>query len=1213
MIRASNKLLTALLMGGSAIALATGVQAQDAAADDRQVYCGRDTDRPCGPVADDAALERRGVGSNLEAADRGAAGPFRVSIDGEGEGGDDLRADRQRRQDMALAGSDVRVQATAFDVRPVLSIVADQPVIRAGDAVRFFTLSNYAAYIDRAEVRIFRADQSVEETPLTVIPARLGEPVLWTTERDQPGEHRYRYVLRVYDAEGRYDQTSALTLDVTHAVNVAKPDIHAGPLFENMRVVDAISVKGAAVTLSGEVEDAATRVTAFGTVVPVDRTGRFMVQQIVPADTAAVAVQVARPGQAPVDLVREIVLPRTDRFFVGIADITAGSRSFDAAKHELLGDAGDHRNDFVDGRLAFYFKGVVRNDWRLTASADTGEQPLKSLFDGFLEKDPRSLLRRIDPEMHYPVYGDDSVTVEDAPTYGRFYVRAENENTDAMWGVFQSRLGGNELIRHQRTLYGANLDWRSDAVTATGERRTEVTAFAADPGTVASREDFASTGGSVYFFRNRDIAPGSERIFLEVRDKDSGLVLERQELIAARDYEVNYLQGRVIMRNPPPMTADSNSFVSQSSLAGNPVWVVAAYEYSPGLTRPEAFTTGGRAQHWLTDHLRVGGSAYHQGEDQASQDLFGADVLYQHAPNSFVKLEFAQADGPGDGSFLSSTGGYDFTRVQTEADKANAVSLTFAGQLDELGLERDGRFGGYWKTREAGFSAPGELTFGETLDQYGGVFDMALSDTVRLQAKGDVTDGRLTERHAVEVGLRRETAAGWFGSIGVRSDKQQGQRTPYSPLYVPPPSEGARTDAAVTVGYRHTPDPETPNVEQRDAPWAVWTFAQATLDHDGGRESNDRFGLGGEVQVHDRLKFKGEVSDGDMGFGADVRADFAMTDRGSLYLGYALAGENPDAMTGGRLGRLTGGARQQMGEKTSVFAEQRYDHGDGPTGWTQAYGVDFSPIEAWTFGARYETGSLADALGQEIDRMAIGATADYGGERLRWASALEYRKDEGDTVGERTTVATRNQVTYKATPSLRLFAKANISLSNSDQAMAMNADYYELALAGAYRPVDNDRLNLLTKYTYLADLPSPAQVDALGQSLDYAQRSHIAAIDGTYQVTPRLAVGAKVAWRLGELRASRDESAPWFDSEAVFWAVRADYQIVRRWDVLVEVRELSIKEAHDSRLGALVGVYRHFGDHVKLGLGYNFTDYSDDLGDLSYDERGWFVNLIGKF
>src|SRR5690606_11519140 len=113
---------------------------------------------------------------------------------------------------------------------------------------------------------------------------------------------------------------------------------------------------------------------------------------------------------------------------------------------------------------------------------------LKNLFDGFLEKDPRSMLRRLDPDMHYPVYGDDSVTVEDAPTYGRFYIRAENENTDAMWGVFQSHLGGNELIRHQRTLYGANLDWRSEGVTEGGERRTELNVFAADPGTIASRE-----------------------------------------------------------------------------------------------------------------------------------------------------------------------------------------------------------------------------------------------------------------------------------------------------------------------------------------------------------------------------------------------------------------------------------------------------------------------------------------------------------------------------------------------------------------------------------------------------------------------------------------------------------------------------------------------------------------------------------------------------
>src|SRR5690606_9529976 len=141
------------------------------------------------------------------------------------------------------------------------------------------------------------------------------------------------------------------------------------------------------------------------------------------------------------------------------------------------------------------------------------------------------------------VYGDDSTTVEDAPTYGRFYLRAESPNALAMWGNFQTQLTATELIRYQRALYGANLGWRSEAVTEAGERRTEITGFAADPGTIASREEFASTGGSIYYFRNQDIAPGSERVFVEVRDKDSGLVLERKELIPARDYDVNYLQG----------------------------------------------------------------------------------------------------------------------------------------------------------------------------------------------------------------------------------------------------------------------------------------------------------------------------------------------------------------------------------------------------------------------------------------------------------------------------------------------------------------------------------------------------------------------------------------------------------------------------------------------------------------------------------------------
>ena len=47
------------------------------------------------------------------------------------------------------------------------------------------------------------------------------------------------------------------------------------------------------------------------------------------------------------------------------------------------------------------------------------------------------------------------------------------------------------------------------------------------------------------------------------------------------------------------------------------------------------------------------------------------------------------------------------------------------------------------------------------------------------------------------------------------------------------------------------------------------------------------------------------------------------------------------------------------------------------------------------------------------------------------------------------------------------------------------------------------------------------------------------------------------------------------------------------------------------RGGALVTIYRYLGKHVKLGAGYNFTDFSDDLTDLDYDHQGAFFNIVG--
>ena len=104
----------------------------------------------------------------------------------------------------------------------------------------------------------------------------------------------------------------------------------------------------------------------------------------------------------------------------------------------------------------------------------------------------------------------------------------------------------------------------------------------------------------------------------------------------------------------------------------------------------------------------------------------------------------------------------------------------------------------------------------------------------------------------------------------------------------------------------------------------------------------------------------------------------------------------------------------------------------------------------------------------------------------------------------------------------------------------------------------------------------------------------------------------KYAIRTGELKPTLTEG-DWFASEAQLWIVRGDLLLPRKWDAMIELRRLSIRETDDARSGFLLGGYRHVGDHVKIGAGYNFTNYSDDLTDLRYRSHGFFVNMIGKY
>jgi hypothetical protein len=85
-----------------------------------------------------------------------------------------------------------------------------------------------------------------------------------------------------------------------------------------------------------------------------------------------------------------------------------------------------------------------------------------------------------------------------------------------------------------------------------------------------------------------------------------------------------------------------------------------------------------------------------------------------------------------------------------------------------------------------------------------------------------------------------------------------------------------------------------------------------------------------------------------------------------------------------------------------------------------------------------------------------------------------------------------------------------------------------------------------------------------------------------------------------------------FDNTAQLGVLRVDWRFLKEWESLAEVRMLDLPDVDQRRGGALLGVYRYIGEHMKVGAGYNFTDFSDDLTDLSYDQQGVFFNFVGS-
>jgi hypothetical protein len=1085
--------------------------------------------------------------------------------------------------------------------------------------VRFFLRSNYSAFIKRYELTVYRghdADlvQPIAQVPLPVAAVSQAE---WDGALPQGMPFRTGdeliYVLRAYDETGNFDETGPQKLQLvspeeaergTASLRTAVERSLGAPLSaeqatsqaliddafagNNLRIQN-IAIYGSRVRIQGRNLPEGYGLSINGENYPVDRERKFVAEYLMPVGRHRFDVSLAgAEGTEPIRHALAIDVSGSYMFGVGIADITLYQSGADGPGQDLP-LAGREDDLFSEGRLAFYLKAKARGKYLITAHADTKDRPLGDLFDGFTKADPQDIFRRLDPDLYYPTYGDDSNTYRDIDTMGRFYVRLDWDKNQALWGNYHTGITGTEFAQYVRSLYGAAVDLRSRDANAWGGPVTELRAFGSQAETAPGHSEFIGTGGSLYYLRHTDVLPGSDRVVLEVRDQTTGRVEQRIDMVRGADYEIDELQGRIVLTRPLlQVTRENISTITRDTpLDGFEQRLLVDYEWVPSSFSSDEISAGLRGKHWFGDHVGVG--VTYVDENRAGDDytLMGADLTLQAGKGTYLKLEHSRTEATSAPVFFSDNGGLSFTQLNPLGPReGDATSVETRANFQELGLTSlEWNAAAWWRRVEAGYSISRYDT-GQDVEEYG------------AELLGQATrDIRLNLRYS-----RAERGDDSFIQAQGNAEWRFGEASQLAAEVRRIEESRAGIEAAGLLGaLRYT--------HRIGTAVDLYGTGQLTLDDDSGRYAdNDALTLGGRYNFGELSNIGVEATTGDRGDAVELNGEYRLNPQHSIYGNYTVAtdqGEydslfNPASRNGWTLGQ-----RVRLSNQVHMFNESQYLKERHSSGLARTFGLDFYPAQGWTFGVTLSDGRLTDTAGGIIDRRAISVRGGRTSVDVDWQSKVEFREDRG--AARVTQWVTTNRLTYKIDESWRIAGRFNYADTDDQVNPLEGAKFVEANLGFAYRPWNSTRWGLFGRYTFLYDLASSGQIGGA----EYDQKTQIFSLEGVYRLDHHWELAGKVARREGEMRFGRG-SGDWFDSATSFAAGQVRYELRDKWHAMAEYRWLNVKDG-GTRQGWLVGIDRDVTQNLRIGAGYNFTSFSDDLTEFGYDHKGWFINFVGSY
>jgi len=912
--------------------------------------------------------------------------------------------------------------------------------------------------------------------------------------------------------------------------------------------------------------------------VTVGTDGHFTSSLNLPQGTSPLKIEVVDSQGRRGAIERELTISDTRLFFLAFAD---GKVSQLETSGNLDNAGRGERSEVVtEGRLALYLKGTIAGRYLLTAAFDTGRGEFDTLFEDLDATEHDRLLTNLDPDRLYPVYGDTSTLVYDTESQGKLYLALESDELQLLLGNYQLELNGGELATYKRTLYGGHTVYRSPDTTRYGAPYSEVEAFVAEVRQVHIRDELAATGGSLYYLSHDDVIEGSEQVELVVRDKLTGLQLARIPQQQNIDYTVKYPEGRLLFKLPVASTRLDERLVDQALLSGNPVTIRVDYE-----AEVEAFENtggGGCIRQQLGEHVALGATAIQDDTGAGSYELWGIDSEIRLGEATRILAEYAESRGSEASVYVSHDGGLNFETV-TESDFDSGAAWKLAAELDLdswLGKPEALNVGFYLKQLDPGYEASGHQ--GERGTRKGGAhLRLKLTGHQSLRMRYDVTEYELALPDTPE-----------SSDTGILQWHYHQERWRLICEYL--------WQSADSTAPAHTDNDQYAAIRLSGellAGLTTWAEHQQTLD---GVENNQT-SVGLDYRLFDLVSLHVSASDGTLGRAAE--GGVSLDNRaGRLYLTQRLSEDRAERSRA----TILGGRTDKGPLGTTLYSEYQWKqdsrndsnlslvgverHWELAPGLSLFAGGEFSELDSDDTRRRYTLSS-----GLRYNR----------NQQLTFSSRNELRRETGTL--ETTQTLTVNRGELRLSQDFTLLGLYRYSHTEERETSQEIAGFEEISIGLAYRPVAFDTFNALARATRLGDRRPPDSSD----SEPIERKLESLALEWSMQLHPRIEWVEKQALR--RLQEHDPIQAPY---ESVAWLSlhRVNLNAWKKFDLGFEYRTLDEDASNSRRSGWLTELSWQAQRHMRFGVGYNFTDFSDDERSLNdYSVRGWFLRAQGMY